>query len=1031
MALAVALLGIKLWLVAGFANSPASDGWWLAQATSIYDGLAGGTLNVFGMIASPQGGARTLALAVFAMNGQWNPLLDLTIQAALQASAIAVTIMLVARASAMAALPAILFALAAFGIPYDWPAVVEGFQAGPALMVLFGIPAMWLTATARPPNLHWCTGLLCAALSSLSLTSGALVLPTIAAVAIVRHARERPPGRRGATGPAILVALALVVIALALWARRDVQLASPGAFLENLREELAWPAAPGLFWDFARNAPAIAYVAWAFRKPATSSSEYFLAATAVWTLLLAVSAASGLESHTASMQAREMTLFIDFSCLAVLARELMLRHPWLAHGIQAAWITAVVALLLLGVPGVRADLAHQRVAVNRLPEASGASPSVSASIAAAALLAPLPAGAPMRDGANGPAVAVDRALANWGAFVLFGLLAAAMCTLPQAFEALAAADDTGTRLPARRSAWERYAAIALIMGVLLALIATRRTIALVATALWHATMIALPMASVMFALIRRGVRDLTLLALSALAGGGLAAYAVFWAWWLSPTAGAFTSMSLTAASVAASAWIAGRIDRGQLRAAAPIATAAVVWVSYAIFILGFGLAPSGFEKPLAAVTIRYTDWLPMDNALPFVLASQITQGHVQVPMAGDWLSSDRPPLQAAYFLASGASLYPAPDVHYQVQATLLQALWVPGMWLLLHAFRVGRLAIFLTMAVAMFSGFAFTQDLYTWPKLFPVGYIAATAAILFHPRRRLLADWRVGLPMGAASALALLCHPGSVFVFVGLGLGILVLRRIPSLRFVAAAAAAAAAVMMPWSLYQTFVDPPGNRLLKYHLAGVMEVDPRPVVETVRGAYAAMTVDQYIGIRKAQLGVLLGPVPRVAELIGRAVTGRLTDTEGAELRHWQFHHVGSALGVLSLAPLALLVPIAWRSRASGAALSLFAIALATILFWMAVMYMPVGTSIPTSSLATVCFLFAACMLAFFALSRWLAIAAAAFHSLMVLPVYARVVKPIWGTSLADCSSFVVVAFLALALSMAALWKLAGVTETIPP
>jgi carbon starvation protein CstA len=88
-----------------------------------------------------------------------------------------------------------------------------------------------------------------------------------------------------------------------------------------------------------------------------------------------------------------------------------------------------------------------------------------------------------------------------------------------------------------------------------------------------------------------------------------------------------------------------------------------------------------------------------------------------------------------------------------VQSTLLQALGA-GMWLLLRTFGIARAAIFLALAAAMLSGFAFTHGLYTWPKLLPVAYVAVVTAVALSATRETLADPPVAVACGAAIALA-------------------------------------------------------------------------------------------------------------------------------------------------------------------------------------------------------------------------------------------------------------------------------------
>jgi hypothetical protein len=571
-------------------------------------------------------------------------------------------------------------------------------------------------------------------------------------------------------------------------------------------------------------------------------------------------------------------------------------------------------------------------------------------------------------------------------------------------------------------------AVALAVVASAAFLATPRALMLVLLVAWHALLIALPIAAFVLAGLRAGVRDVTRLALGGLAGGGIAAFALFWMWWASPTGGALASITCIAVSAAACAWMAARIERAAWADAAPLGVAALTWLAYALFVLAFGLAPSGFQSPLNAVQQHFGLALPYDNELPFIFAQQVASDRVAVPMSLTWLSSDRPPLQTAYFLASLATLLPRPEVHYQVQATLLQALWAPGLWLLLRSFGVARAALFAALAVGMFSGFAFIHGIFTWPKLFPVAYIAVVAAIVLNAPRETLAEGRVGVATGVCLALAMLCHPGSLFVLIGLAVALVALRRIPPPRFIVVAALTAFIVMLPWVLYQKFVDPPGNRLMKWHLADVQDVDARSVGEAVRDAYAAITFEDLVDDKVEDLKNIVGPSSAI-ELVAKGSTVGLSDEDAWKLRTLQFFHIAVALGVLALAPLAWLVPRAWRTREFSASLWLTTVCLVTMVPWVLVMLPRGGTVIHTGSLAVVCFLFAAAMLAFYAASRWLALAALVLHTLLTLDVYVRSVPLAEGATAADYRAFIALAVVAFATTCVALWKLCA-AESAP-
>jgi hypothetical protein len=91
-------------------------------------------------------------------------------------------------------------------------------------------------------------------------------------------------------------------------------------------------------------------------------------------------------------------------------------------------------------------------------------------------------------------------------------------------------------------------------------------------------------------------------------------------------------------------------------------------------------------------------------------------------------------------------------------------------------------------------------------------------------------------------------------------------------------------------------------------------------------------------------------------------------------------------------------------------------------WLLLMFPRGGTLIHTGSLAVVCFLFAAAMLAFHAASRWLALAALVLHALLTFDIYARAAPLVAGATAADFRAFNALAVVALAACCAALWKL---------
>jgi hypothetical protein len=110
--------------------------------------------------------------------------------------------------------------------------------------------------------------------------------------------------------------------------------------------------------------------------------------------------------------------------------------------------------------------------------------------------------------------------------------------------------------------------------------------------------------------------------------------------------------------------------------------------------------------------------------MPFIFAQQLRSGVLKKPMFGDWLSSDRPPLQTEIILSLGPAIG-SRTLDYETASVLLQCLWVFSVWLLLRAFRISRLSRGLVIGTIYLTGFALVNSFYVWPKLLAAAYMLA------------------------------------------------------------------------------------------------------------------------------------------------------------------------------------------------------------------------------------------------------------------------------------------------------------------
>lgn len=324
---------------------------------------------------------------------------------------------------------------------------------------------------------------------------------------------------------------------------------------------------------------------------------------------------------------------------------------------------------------------------------------------------------------------------------------------------------------------------------------------------------------------------------AALAGVAVLGYLAFWCYFASPLLGrVFSWTVLAAASVRLMA-------PGKSAAPGPGGGELLVALGLA------GLIGTGFlaltclfdDAPLSALAAhRFSVNLPVDNEIPRMFADRLWTGQSPRHLLGDWLSSDRPPLQTGWQLLTRpvcATLGFDDDTAATTAGMWFQLLWVPAMWAMLRRLgaRPGMAAA--AIAAAAFTGFSLFYTIYTWPKLGAAALMLG-AFVLWQPGPGETSGAGRFAAGGACAALGWLAHGGVAFSLLGfVPLGLVSLwREHGSWRRWLAAGVAMVAVAAPWQAYQRFYEPPGNRLLKWHLAGVIPIDSRGFAETLIDSY---------------------------------------------------------------------------------------------------------------------------------------------------------------------------------------------------
>jgi hypothetical protein len=434
--------------------------------------------------------------------------------------------------------------------------------------------------------------------------------------------------------------------------------------------------------------------------------------------------------------------------------------------------------------------------------------------------------------------------------------------------------------------------------------------------------------------------------IGAAAGVALLGYVAFWLYFASPLLGRIYSWSVLS-------WAVVRLARVR-RAPAPTGRPAE-WQGPFMLAVVIGLGAVALTCLFDAGSFSYLAGnrflinMPPDLQIPRILADHLWSGQNPREVFGDWHSSDRPPLQAGWLLLTKpvvAALGFDADTTAQCGGICFQLLWIPALWALLRRLGARPRQAAAVIAALSFTGVFLLYTVFTWPKfgaasLLLAAFVAgltpfAEPGTSQHPRLIFL---------GACAALAWLAHGAVAFSLIGLLPLVLVfwLRRRRAGRDWLVAVIAFGVLALPWLAYQKFYDPPGDRLLKWHLAGVIPPDGRGFGETLAESYRAIGWHRAWAIRRINLSYeWWGHWRELASLHpGNALYGCQWDQCSYFL-----YAFGWWLPALLILPWAV-----WRGSAAGDGMVGWTAAwwLSGWLSWIALMFMPETTLIHQGTL----------------------------------------------------------------------------------
>lgn len=375
-----------------------------------------------------------------------------------------------------------------------------------------------------------------------------------------------------------------------------------------------------------------------------------------------------------------------------------------------------------------------------------------------------------------------------------------------------------------------------------------------------------------------------------------------------------------------------------------------------IYFLG-GFMYGGIESPEGVPMDRFLRSMPPDPLLPHWFAEILARGDPVTPFFSDWLTSDRPPLQTCLNLMVWPFI--PKRIGYQALGIAAQCwVWI-GLWAYLRQLRVNTQTTAIILCGSICSGFFFLNSIFCWPKLLPAAFVLLGAGLLFEGPKTEVPKSSTMIWAAACMSFAYLSHGGSIFGILAVALVYLIQRRAINSRFVLTSGLVCFLLVLPWSLYQRFIDPPGDRLVKYHIAGREAIDPRGSLTVIREAYAAKTWSEILNDRLANVRMLFWKHGQITERFSNVIhSSPETKTTAYNylrygLREAAFFHYFQAPGPLLFGLLGFIYAFVRRikdeSRNAAYTTSLFFLLSAFI--WCALLFTREMTVIQTSAYFT--------------------------------------------------------------------------------
>ncbi|MDP9097541.1 MAG: hypothetical protein M3N48_00910 [Verrucomicrobiota bacterium] len=248
LALIAFIIGARLWLISGYGSALPILDQWEAEAGSLFKPWLENTLRCSDLFASHNEHrivlTRLLALGLLQANGQWDALLEITVNAALCGLiglGIAAGLLRILGSDYRG--PVLVAVTLWLALPYAHENTLWGFQSAFYFLLVFSFLAIWGLGFFPSYSRNWWLGAIGAVLACFSMASGFFAAGVILILETIRLLLKR----RGLSKAAPTCVFAIAVVTLGVYFRVNfppheaLKAASAGAWLTVIARSLAWP----------------------------------------------------------------------------------------------------------------------------------------------------------------------------------------------------------------------------------------------------------------------------------------------------------------------------------------------------------------------------------------------------------------------------------------------------------------------------------------------------------------------------------------------------------------------------------------------------------------------------------------------------------------------------------------------------------------------------------------------------------------------------------------------------------------------